>query len=212
MENTGFIYLWRDRKHNKYYVGAHWGTEDDGYTCSSRWLRASMKRRPNDFKRKILEYVDQRETLLEVESKWLEMIQDEELGKKYYNLRNKKFGHWSNSEYPENVKTIKEKISYQTKQAMWRPEVRKRMLEGLETRDYSHSPEVRKKMSEALKGKMPKNFEEFRKKGSEVNRGRKLTEEHKAKVLKSIQKLHSCPHCDRKMNKGNLVKHMRVCN
>lgn len=211
MNKYGFVYIWRDRKHARYYIGSHWGTEDDGYVCSSPWMRQAHKHRPEDFKRRILFRTDNRVLLREKEAEWLQLIKPEEIKERYYNLNIGETGHWTS--YPENVKTIKEKISYQTKQAMWRPEVRKRMLKGNETRDYnSHSPEVRKKMSEALKGKMPKNFEEFRKKGSEVNRGRKLTEEHKAKVLKSIQKLHSCPHCDRKMNKGNLVKHMRVCN
>ncbi len=30
-QKYGFIYLWRDRKHNRYYLGSHWGSEDDGY-------------------------------------------------------------------------------------------------------------------------------------------------------------------------------------
>lgn len=31
----GFVYLWFDRKHKRYYVGCHWGTTEDGYVCSS---------------------------------------------------------------------------------------------------------------------------------------------------------------------------------
>ena len=52
-DEYGFIYLWRDRKHNRYYVGCHWGTTDDEYICSSRWMKQAYKHRPYDFKRKI---------------------------------------------------------------------------------------------------------------------------------------------------------------
>lgn len=29
-EKYGFVYIWRDRKYNRYYIGCHWGREDDG--------------------------------------------------------------------------------------------------------------------------------------------------------------------------------------
>ena len=47
--------------------------------------------------------------LLTEEHKWLSMILDEELGKKYYNLHKHHFGHWSNNE--EMKRTIGQKIS-----------------------------------------------------------------------------------------------------
>lgn len=31
MNKYGFIYLWYDRKHKRYYIGAHWGLKNDGY-------------------------------------------------------------------------------------------------------------------------------------------------------------------------------------
>ena len=86
MEKTGFIYIWYDRKHKKYYIGSHLGTEDDGYVCSSRWMRQSHKRRPQDFKRRILQRNISKEVLKEEEHKWLKLIKNDELGKKYYNL------------------------------------------------------------------------------------------------------------------------------
>lgn len=86
MEKTGFIYIWYDRKNKKYYIGSHLGTEDDGYICSSRWMRQSYKRRPKDFKRRILQHNLPKQILKEEEYKWLKMIKKEELGKRYYNL------------------------------------------------------------------------------------------------------------------------------
>lgn len=48
----------------------------------------------------------------------------------------------------------KERISVKTKEAMSKPEVRERYLEGLKTRNTkSNDPEVRKKRSDSMKGK-----------------------------------------------------------
>ena len=86
MEKTGFIYLWYDRKNRRYYLGSHLGTEDDGYVCSSKWMRQSYKRRPSDFKRRILQRNLPKQILKEEEYKWLKLIKKEELGQRYYNL------------------------------------------------------------------------------------------------------------------------------
>ena len=96
MEKYGFVYIWRDRKHNRYYIGSHWGTEDDGYICSSPWMRQAYKHRPNDFKRKILKKIySSRKDLLNQESRWLSLIKEEEIKIRYYNLNIKSTGHWT---------------------------------------------------------------------------------------------------------------------
>ena len=109
MEKYGFVYIWRDRKHKMFYIGCHWGTEDDGYVCSSNRMRNAYNRRPNDFKRKIITkvYTNKRDLMFE-EQVWLYMIPDEQLGKKYYNLR-KHIEHWQFNE--EKTLSVKEKIS-----------------------------------------------------------------------------------------------------
>jgi hypothetical protein len=106
----GFVYIWRDRKHKRYYIGSHWGTEDDGYICSSRWMRKAYRRRPQDFKRRIISRVIKgKGDLLQEEYKWLQLISDNEIGKKYYNLTRHLNGHWVTDE--EKRLTICEKIS-----------------------------------------------------------------------------------------------------
>jgi hypothetical protein len=147
MEKYGFVYIWFDRKHNRFYIGCHWGREDDGYICSSPWMRKSYKRRPEDFKRKILARIaTNRQDLLDEEYKWLSFINKHELGKKYYNLNNNHNGHWTAND--ETIKTISEKISVKTKEAMQRPEVREKYLEGLKTRDNKSSdPVIKEKRS-----------------------------------------------------------------
>ena len=138
MQKYGFVYIWFDRKRKMYYVGCHWGTEDDGYICSSNRMRNVYKRRPSDFKRRILtSNIATKIDLLDEENRWLRLISKNELGTRYYNLRNNVFNHWAAL---DNRLTIAEKIS------------------------------------KRLKG-VPHTEERNAKK-----RGRKLTEEHKAKV------------------------------
>lgn len=88
MEKYGFIYLWYDRKRKMFYLGSHWGTEDDGYICSSKWMKQTYNHRPEDFKRRILQRNINKEILKEEEHRWLRFTKREELGTRYYNLNN----------------------------------------------------------------------------------------------------------------------------
>ena len=107
---SGFVYIWFDRKHRRYYVGCHWGSIDDGYICSSSWMKRAYKHRYKDFKRRILKIITTtRKDLFDEEQRYLHMIKDEELGKRYYNIRKKGDYHWANSE--EKVLLVREKIS-----------------------------------------------------------------------------------------------------
>lgn len=99
MEKSGFIYLWYDKVRKMYYLGCHWGTEYDGYICSSDRMRKSYKLRPKDFRRRIIQRnIMDRKQLLSEEHKWLSLIKKEELGRKYYNHATHQFGHWSKDE------------------------------------------------------------------------------------------------------------------
>lgn len=105
METYGFVYIWYDRKHKRYYVGCHWGSVDDGYICSSSWMKSAYKRRPEDFKRRILTKVfTNKKDLLEEEYKWLCLTKKEELGDRYYNMYNHEFSHWTTREDSLSIK------------------------------------------------------------------------------------------------------------
>jgi hypothetical protein len=109
-EKSGFIYIWRDKKHNRYYVGCHWGFEDDGYICSSSWMRQAYLHRPKDFKKRYIKRnIMKRDEMFNEELRYLHMIKPEEIKIRYYNLniRNNEIWH----KYPENIKTIGQKIS-----------------------------------------------------------------------------------------------------
>ena len=95
----GFVYIWFDKKRRMFYIGCHWGTVNDGYICSSNRMRDAYRRRPQDFRRKILKSnITDRSALLDEEYLWLKMIDDAELNIRYYNAINKRFGHWSETQ------------------------------------------------------------------------------------------------------------------
>ena len=162
----GFVYIWRDRKHKRYYVGSHMGTIDDGYICSSPWMKQAYKRRPEDFKRRIIHRADSRTELYEVENKFLQMMQVGELGKKYYNLRNVVLRHYAADE--NRAKEIGARISEGHKK-------------GKSNRGKKRSPEYIEAMKERLRGQ--KQSEETRRKRAESmrkaweNRPRTFSEE-----------------------------------
>lgn len=96
--NYGFIYLWYDRKNKMFCLGSHLGSENDSYITSTGWMRNAYKKRPQDFKRRILYRlpIDDHKMLLREEQRWLDMIPDSELStsenviagtNRYYNMK-----------------------------------------------------------------------------------------------------------------------------
>lgn len=186
MEKCGFIYIWFDKKHKRYYVGCHWGLEDDGYICSSTWMKQGYKHRPQDFKRRILKRNIPKTKLHEEEYKWLKLIKDDELGKRYYNLNNHHFGHWSTDE--NTHLSVREKVSLKTKEAMNTPEMREKMQPVWEAnRNRVHSEDEKRRRAKSNTGK--KRSEETKRKISESQRGKivgPLSEETKRKLSQAL--------------------------
>lgn len=187
MEKYGFVYIWYDKKKGKrskigrFYIGCHWGTENDGYICSSSVMKKAYKRRPQDFeKRRILDRTNDRKELLELEYKWLKLIKKEELGKKYYNLRRALFVCNKSS---LNI-DVKKKISESLKKAY--SEGRKKPSMALLGK--KHSEETKQKMSIARKKQIryPAS-EESKEKMSVSHTGKIHTEERKRKISESIK-------------------------
>ena len=54
----GFVYLWYDTKQQRFLIGSHHGSVDDGYTTSTggRHVKRIFVKRPETMKRKILEF------------------------------------------------------------------------------------------------------------------------------------------------------------
>ncbi len=93
----GYVYLWYDHKRKMYYLGGHYGSVDDSYICSSVHMLRAYKKRPQDFKMRILKYVeDDKSLLLEQEQRYLDMMDNTKLSTpknrrtntvRYYNVK-----------------------------------------------------------------------------------------------------------------------------
>ena len=128
-DKYGFVYLWYDRKHKRYYIGCHWGNISDTYICSSRWMKNAYKRRPSDFTRKILSTgLPSKKVMFEEEYKWLSFIKPEEKGKRYYNVRILPPTHWSTCE--KSHQSVTEKLRERTTALHQDPEFREKFLAG----------------------------------------------------------------------------------
>lgn len=183
MEKYGFVYIWRDRKHKRYYIGSHWGTPDDGYICSSTWMRNSYKRRPEDFKRKILhDEIKDRKILYETEQYWFNFIKQEEIGKRYYNLTRTAGYHWSSDS--EKSLTIRQKISKCHKGKTVTKETRAKISASNKGKTKApFSEEHKNNLSLSAKGNTKIPWTEERKKEARLIRmGKKHTEETKLKI------------------------------
>ena len=214
MEKYGFVYIWFDRKHKRYYVGCHWGRENDGYICSSPWMRQAYKHRPNDFKRRILKTnINNKANMFLEEQRYFDMIKPEEIKIRYYNLNIKNNKHWFTDE--EKTKSLKQKISETAIRNAQDPVYREKYLAGLSTRDNrAWDPEVRAKMSASNKGKNTgKDNSKALAMAAAANRGKKHSEERinhiretsKFKELNNMKI--KCLHCDFVGNKGNVARY-----
>lgn len=174
MKKYGFIYIWFDKKHCKYYLGRHWGLENDGYVCSSRMMRQSYNRRPNDFKRRIISrvYTSNQDLVLE-EQRWLDMIKSNELGIRYYNKTVRS----------DSPSTFGYKHSEETKKKI------SQSMTGKKPSDLN-----RIKRMEAMLGR--KQSDEEKEKRASKLRGLKRSEEFKLRMKKPKKQV-QCPCCQK---------------
>lgn len=168
-EKYGFVYIWRDKKHNRYYIGCHWGTTDDGYICSSPWMKQAYKHRPYDFRRRILTTNLLREEMYAEEQRYFNMIRPDEIKVRYYNLNLNSNKLWHSN--PDKLLTVGEKISKAKKGKKVAP----------------CTPERARKISEGKKGKVPNWSEEGRARNREAASNRVVTEEQKESISKGLK-------------------------
>lgn len=178
MEKYGFIYIWYDRKEQRFYLGKHWGYIDDKYVCSSPWMKRNYRNRPFDFKRRILATnINDKKSLTETERRWLSQISSEELGTKYYNLNRTSYAHGSN-----NIsKETRLKLSVAGKGKKHSPEHSAKVAEA--NRGKKRSDNFKEACKDRWKGKTwVANTPERAAKISASLTGKPLSEEHKAKM------------------------------
>jgi hypothetical protein len=156
MEKYGFVYIWRDRKHKRFYVGCHWGDEHDGYVCSSPWMLKAYARRKNDFRRRILVRTASRvDTYLE-EQRWLNLIKPHEIRTKYYNLNLHVTDYWH--QYEDKRLTIAEKISCTAKNNYQNPDYMKKYMKNRDAVRKPHSEETKAKRIMSIKKTLAVKF------------------------------------------------------
>lgn len=212
---AGFVYIWRDHKHNRFYIGSHWGHESDGYICSSRWMRNAYKRRLQDFKRRIISRINTcRQDLLTEEHRWLQLIPLKQLGKKYYNLTRHLNGHWSTDD--QKSLTIKQKLSIAQKRNFEDPEYLARFMETRKNLP-PQTKETRERRKLAMRGKnvgrakTPAYYEARTRLKLEGKMGN--SEEHRQRtkelgVFKSLNNTRvTCIHCGTQGNPGNIARY-----
>jgi len=161
-----YVYLWRDRLLNRYYLGYHNGSNPN-YVCSSKPMMEEYKARPEDFTRRILATGTQEE--MAVLERELLLKRKKHLGERYYNIMIPK---------EKGFPIIK-----------WTDDIRKKM--SIARKGIKLSEETKRKISIAKKGKKGKKFsEEHKRKISESTkkawtddrRPRKHSEETKRKI------------------------------
>jgi hypothetical protein len=241
MEKYGFVYIWHDTKTKRFYIGAHWGTENDGYICSSTWMMRAYNKRPNDFKRRILERVDSsiEDTFL-AEDRWLLKIKQEKLKKRYYNIQNKGQNYWFTLGEKKSL-SVKQKISKTKTGVPVHSDAYKNRRRQMALGNpggfggipgmlgKKHKEETKRKISDKNRGKtQPKEAIE---KTRLANLGRKRSDHEKKKIsesmklvwteerkqnhkkyLESLPKI-SCPHCGKiGKNRGAMARyHFNNC-
>lgn len=153
----GFVYIWFDMKKKRFYIGSHMGPIDDGYICSSNWMRNAYTKRPETFRRRIvyLHPTEERNGLLKEETRWLQMIKPEELRKRYYNKVRHSFGKES-----EELRSLAKKAWTPERKAKWSQKMREwREQNPVEAKKKlatckQHSEETKAKISAGNEGKI----------------------------------------------------------
>jgi len=102
------------------------GPLNDGYVSGSKWFRRAYQKRPHDMKRRILQVIDtaDRKLLYEYEQRWLDMMKEEELCKRYYNSKKAAVGQDS-----ESARRIAKKVMAEGRSGLQTPHARKAAAE-----------------------------------------------------------------------------------
>ena len=182
-EKYGFVYIWFDRKHKRFYIGSHWGSETDGYVCSSVWMRNAYKRRPQDFRRRVIKSNIQRGDLIREEQYWLDMVTVGEIGTKYYNLNKNVIKHWHTD--PEQRMTVGQKISAS-------PNRRSNISKAMRGKKPSQSNKISRLA--ACTGRAQSDEEKLKRVQSRSWYGHSEETKHKLSKPKPST---TCPHCSK---------------
>ena len=146
-------------------------------------MRNSYKRRPEDFRRRVIARISSgRGDLLAEEYRWLQMIPVDQLGKRYYNLTNHLNGHWSTDD--EKRRAVSQK---QTGKKLSPETIAKRTATRMQN-GYKLSQRTKDKKSKLMTGERnpfygKQHSEATKRYLSSLNKGKKQTEDVIAKKV-----------------------------
>lgn len=181
---SGFVYIWFDRHRKRFYIGSHWGTEDDGYVASNVPLVRAYKTRPQDFKRRILFVSDDRTFLYEREQYYLNMIKQSEI-LTYENRKNKTCRYY-------NMKLAARGIDSETSKRVNRERIEKGTHHFLGGEFQKRLIKEGKVNPSAIQKKRVENGNHHWL-GGKLQRARGIKDWNEGKC--NIQKDVECPHC-----------------
>ena len=199
------------------------GALDDGYISSTGHFKNAFKKRPDDMKRRILAYVSEsREEMFREEQRWLDMIKDEELCVRYYNVKKRACGQdpriaaESNRRRTITIETRK-KMSESGKKKVFTESHKKNLSKGLmgNTRSLGRilSEEHKQKISKSLEGNKraagTQHTEEWKRTKSERQKGTKRSEETKAKMREARKRQVFSEETKRKIGEANRAHWLR---
>lgn len=139
-----------------YYIGSHWGMENDGYICSSTRMRNAYNRRILDFKRRVIKRIySNRKALYDEEQKFLNLVK---IKSRYYNMHYNISYVWTDENHN---KKIGEKISESRKRGI--AEGRINVKNGYEAAKQwmLNTPEKLEKAKKGLQKYIINNYELF---------------------------------------------------
>ncbi len=106
-EYNSFIYIWIDCKFDKFYIGSHFGSENDGYLFGGLDIKTEYYMRPMDFHREILSYhtVLNTSEIREIEKEYL-IYHNVESNDLFYNRTNESYGGFHRMSVEKRLRDI----------------------------------------------------------------------------------------------------------